>query len=49
MELAGICSVCGKEIYCRDGFLDGVIDQKSGLLCYACTDLEIWENKKEIK
>lgn len=34
-EFIGLCSICGKEIFCRDGFLDGVyIDGK--LICFEC-------------
>ncbi|MGI2327844.1 hypothetical protein [Planococcus sp. YIM B11945] len=36
-ELIGPCSNCGKEVFCRDGFLEGVyID--GNLYCNACAE-----------
>ncbi|MFC2947399.1 hypothetical protein [Virgibacillus sediminis] len=38
-ELVGSCTVCGKEIYCENGFFDG--EQKDGdLYCHECAGLE---------
>lgn len=38
-ELIGPCSNCGKDIYCLDGFLDGVyIDGE--LFCFDCSEEE---------
>lgn len=39
-ELVGQCRDCGKDVYCRDGFLDGVVQENSSVLCFAC-DSEI--------
>ncbi len=39
LELIGICSNCGKEIYCRDGFLDGVYIEGE-LFCFNCAEKE---------
>ncbi|WP_277621528.1 hypothetical protein [Indiicoccus explosivorum] len=36
-ELIGTCVRCGKEVYCMDGFLNGVYIGKE-LLCFACAD-----------
>lgn len=36
MELVGVCVTCQKTIYCRDGFLDGVVDDDKQLYCHAC-------------
>lgn len=36
MELVGPCTVCGKDIYCKSGFLDGVTDENSRLYCHDC-------------
>ncbi|WP_431802621.1 hypothetical protein [Halobacillus andaensis] len=41
VELVGTCAVCGKTIYCKDGFLDGVIDEDQLLRCYECEEGEI--------
>lgn len=35
MELVGHCRCCGKPVYCRDGFLDGVSDN-GNLYCLEC-------------
>ncbi|WP_182914119.1 hypothetical protein [Paenibacillus sp. 1011MAR3C5] len=35
-ELVGHCRACGREVYCRDGFLDGVVQEDSSVLCFAC-------------
>ncbi|WP_176224019.1 hypothetical protein [Thalassobacillus devorans] len=34
-ELVGECSRCGKKVYCEDGFLDGVYENKK-LYCNDC-------------
>lgn len=34
-EHLGRCSECGKEIYCRDGFLEGV-HEDGRLYCFEC-------------
>ncbi|WP_269430744.1 hypothetical protein [Domibacillus enclensis] len=36
-ELVGTCAVCGKDIYCMDGFLNGV-KENGELLCFPCAD-----------
>ncbi|WP_268809841.1 hypothetical protein [Planococcus sp. CAU13] len=35
IELIGSCVNCGKEVYCRDGFLDGTY-VNSELFCSDC-------------
>ena len=35
-EVVGRCKSCGKEIVCRDGFLEGVVDQYKDLICFSC-------------
>jgi hypothetical protein len=35
-ELVGKCEECGKDIYCMDGFLNG-IKEDGKLLCFDCT------------
>jgi hypothetical protein len=39
-ELVGHCRKCGKEIYCRDGFLDGIVLKDKSLICFDCDDEE---------
>jgi hypothetical protein len=37
MEWVGQCTVCSKDVYCRDGFLDGVVAGSPGILyCHDC-------------
>ncbi len=36
MEWIGSCCSCGKAVYCRDGFLDGVLDDEQRLFCHSC-------------
>lgn len=45
-ELIGPCVSCGKNVYCEDGFFDGV--QEAGkLLCNECASKQmVKENKK---
>jgi hypothetical protein len=36
-ELVGNCCECKKEIYCLDGFLNGVVKDKN-IYCFECFD-----------
>jgi hypothetical protein len=45
-EYVGECQICGKEVYCLDGFIDGVVN-KDGVICFSCVDKgEMQENEK---
>ncbi|CEI83354.1 hypothetical protein J18TS1_30020 [Oceanobacillus oncorhynchi subsp. incaldanensis] len=33
----GTCVTCNKEIYCKDGFLDGV-NERGRLYCFTCSE-----------
>ena len=37
-ELVGQCHICNKDVYCLDGFLNGVIDDKGKLVCMECAN-----------
>ena len=39
-ELVGYCKDCQKEIYCLDGFLNGVILDDKTIICYSCEQLK---------
>ncbi|WP_275695582.1 hypothetical protein [Fredinandcohnia quinoae] len=40
-ELVGTCSGCGKEIYCLEGFFNGVVsDDKKTIKCFDCAEEE---------
>jgi len=36
-ELVGNCNTCGKQVYCLDGFLNG-IHSDGQLLCFDCAE-----------
>ncbi|MCY9662171.1 hypothetical protein P5G65_17410 [Paenibacillus chondroitinus] len=38
-ELVGTCAKCSKPIYCREGFLDGVVLEDKSLVCFECLEL----------
>ncbi|GHH98240.1 hypothetical protein [Neobacillus kokaensis] len=35
-ELVGMCKCCGKEIFCLDGFFNGVITENKQTYCFDC-------------
>ncbi|MBP1992731.1 hypothetical protein J2Z66_004344 [Paenibacillus eucommiae] len=37
-ELVGYCKKCEKEIYCIDGFLNGLIQEDSSMICFKCNE-----------
>ncbi|MEH7176622.1 hypothetical protein [Neobacillus vireti] len=43
-ELVGICSTCSKEIFCLDGFLNGVQSDERKLYCFDCYESSEEEN-----
>lgn len=43
-ELVGICHICKKDVYCLDGFLNGIIDDEGQLTCLACTEDYVYRN-----
>jgi len=44
-ELIGCCKVCSKEVFCLDGFFNGVLTEEKEIHCFEC--YETMENKKE--
>ena len=49
-ELVGHCNECGKEIYCIDGFLNGIVERSTGtLLCFDCDESNHNNTKKSQK
>lgn len=48
-ELVGYCSVCGKEVFCLDGFFNGIVTEKKEIVCFDChketSTCEVLENK----
>lgn len=36
VELVGLCVACKKEVFCRNGFLDGVVTEDKKLYCNDC-------------
>ncbi|HZG87949.1 hypothetical protein [Paenibacillus sp.] len=37
-ELIGACVECEKPVYCKEGFLDGVLIENHRVLCFPCND-----------
>jgi hypothetical protein len=37
-ELVGHCKECSKEIYCKDGFLEGIVLEDKSLVCLDCSN-----------
>ncbi|MDF2715123.1 MAG: hypothetical protein K0R28_2048 [Paenibacillus sp.] len=37
MDLVGNCCICHTAVYCKGGFLDGVVERHS-LYCHSCYD-----------
>lgn len=35
-EFVGICGVCEKNVYCHNGFLEGVVQEDHTLVCFSC-------------
>jgi hypothetical protein len=42
-ELVGACTCCNKDIFCLDGFFNGVITDEKEIYCFDCYKI------KEIK
>ncbi|WP_200961425.1 hypothetical protein [Paenibacillus sp. Soil522] len=39
-ELVGRCKECKKQIFCNDGFINGVVLEDKHLICFNCFDKE---------
>ncbi len=37
-ELIGKCKCCQKEVYCMDGFFNGVVLENGEIVCFSCED-----------
>ena len=37
-ELVNTCSKCGKELYCIDGFFNGVHTEDQQAFCFECAE-----------
>jgi hypothetical protein len=35
-ELVGVCSACNKEIFCLDGFFNGIQADDKKIYCFLC-------------
>lgn len=44
-EYVGICTVCQKDVYCLEGFLNGVVVEGK-LVCFACEEEEKRDSHK---
>lgn len=43
-ELVGTCKCCSKEVFCFDGFFNGVLTEEKETFCFECYKLMV---KKE--
>lgn len=39
-ELVGYCKECNRQIYCVDGFLNGIVLDDKSIICFDCSDEE---------
>lgn len=39
-EYIGNCRICGKNLYCRDGFAEGVVTGQHELICFVCDKIQ---------
>lgn len=39
-EWIGKCRDCGRDIYCENGFLNGVVLEDQSLKCFPCAEQE---------
>jgi len=39
-ELVGNCTSCGKEIFCLDGFFNGILLEGNTVYCFNCAEKE---------
>jgi hypothetical protein len=47
-ELVGRCSCCGKELFCFDGFFNGVYTKDKKIICFDCeTKFKLKENNPQ--
>jgi hypothetical protein len=37
-ELIGSCCVCGKQLYCLDGFFNGIYTENNKTICFDCSE-----------
>lgn len=37
-EKVGYCIICGKDLFCEDGFLNAVLENDHTLVCFSCEE-----------
>jgi hypothetical protein len=45
-ELVGRCSCCGKELFCLDGFFNGIYTKDKKIICFEC-ESQLKENNPQ--
>jgi hypothetical protein len=45
-ELVGRCSCCGKELFCFDGFFNGIYTKDKKIICFEC-ETKLKENNPQ--
>lgn len=44
-ELVGMCKNCNKDIFCLDGFFNGVLTEDKEIFCFEC--FEVFPKEEE--
>jgi hypothetical protein len=44
-ELVGFCKHCSREVFCLDGFFNGVLTEEKEIFCFECHTM--MEKKEE--
>lgn len=39
-EFVGHCKECNKQVFCNDGFINGIVLEDKSLICFECIDNE---------
>ncbi|SFK54042.1 hypothetical protein SAMN04487936_1177 [Halobacillus dabanensis] len=44
-EKVGYCTICGKELFCENGFLNAILENDHTLVCFPCEE----RKKKDVE
>ena len=46
-EYIGLCSHCGNEVFCLDGFFNGTLTDDKNIVCFDCQSSQNVKKKEE--